>query len=211
MASVQTKSRLPSRGKSPRPWGPQMLGLLVLALSFLMIYDTSSGARMLEDVAASFAGTQVSVQTASSALSRDPSLALSSALRAMAPEIRSGAWSKAGADLQAAEEAWARVQGTYQEKGVTPTDLNALTGDLAELQMDIAQRNKAGALTEIGNAQRTFDSMAATVMTGRTPSLDAMAQLVEDLQGALKAGDLTRARADATDLSNMLHAIEQGF
>lgn len=212
LASVLKRTPKGHRDRSPRPWGPQMLGLLVLFLSFLMIYDTSQGARLLKAVDAAFSGAPTAATTTTTAGTlSDPSAALRSSLRTMRADVEAGDWTRTGSSLRVAEEAWARAQGAYARKGVTPTDLNGLTGDLAELQMDVARKDRQDALTQIQNAQKTFETMVALAMTGTSPSLDAMSRLVTDLQSALRDDDIPRARADAQALSSMLQSIHKGF
>lgn len=209
MKTVGRDRPLTSRATGRRT-GPQALGLLVLFLSFLIIYHGTEGVRMLKNLDVYLSGAGPRAQTVQ-APAADPSTALRTSLQAVEADIRAKAWGKAGTELQAAEGSWLKVQDVYARSGVQPVDLNGLTGDLAELQMAIVAHNAQDALNQVLNAEKTFDYMIATRRAGTSPSLDQMSQVVADLNAALKAGDTPRAKADAQALADMLSSVRQGF
>lgn len=197
----------PPRRAPRRPWGPQAVGVLVLLLSFLIIYHGAEGTTLLRDLDAYLAGSKP-VMTQAPAT---PAGEVKTDLDGVAALVPTHHWSAAGAKVAAAEGAWQKLEATYAKKGVSPTDLNGLTGDLAELQMAIAAKDATDAMAQVKNARQTFSYMEAVVAQGASPSLTEMSALVADLQKALASGNLSQAKDDAASLSSMLSTIQKGF
>lgn len=211
-ASLRTSAIPWKRAKETlrRPWGPQALGILVIFLALLIIYHGTQGTQMLKTLDASLSGAQTT-PAATQTAATSPETVMQTGLATMGTEVQKGEWQSAGHTLQSVEGAWLKVQNTFAAKGVKPVDLNGMTGDLAELQMAVTAKDAKDATTQVKNAESTYTFMAATALAGTTPSLDQMAAVISDLNAALKTGDITRAKADAQELQNMVSTIQEGF
>lgn len=209
MKSWPKRVPVPARSPARRPWGPQAVGILVLLLSFLIIYHGAEGATLLKELDGYLAGSKPAATEPQ--VHPTPTQQLSQDLADVARLVPQKNWPEAGSRLAAAEGAWQALASSYAKAGVSPTDLNGLTGDLAEAQMAIAAKDARDALTQVTNARRTLQYMEATVAQGASPSLTEMSALVSDLQAALAKGDMARAKDDAASLATMLSTIQKGF
>ncbi len=137
--------------------------------------------------------------------------ALAQELQSTQLAARGQDWQLASSEMQAAEASWAVLENTYGKAGVSSTDLNGFTADLANLALAISEKNVGQVQQTVTNAQKSLAWMTTNYVSGSGPTFQQMSGLVSDLNTAAGQQDWTRVQQDARLLEQMMQSIQQGF
>lgn len=193
-------------------WRGQLLGALLIVLALGIIYHSAISQSIARELDLYLGGTAATTATSPpSAVGPPAAQDLSQELSATAQAASSQDWQLASDELRAAEASWASLESTYSHAGVSATDLNAFTADLANLTLSISEHNGAATVETAQNAQKSLAWMTNNFITGAGPTFQEMSALVKDLNTATQQQDWTRVKADAKALQQMMQSIQQGF
>jgi uncharacterized membrane protein YphA (DoxX/SURF4 family) len=201
------------RARQERPWGPQVLALVVLVLALIFLYHGTVGRQLLTSLDA-YLGGQAPTLAAPAAPKVDGQGGvdgLQNLLTAMVKQVKAGDWNAASQSLGTLEENWLALQGEFSRAGVRAQDLNAVTADISELALALAAKNGSDALAQISATQRELSWITANYLSNSAPTMDQMATVIQDLQKAVTARDWTRVQEDAHALAVMMAAVQRGF
>jgi len=213
--STRSISSLASSSSGSR-WRGQLIGGLVVLLALGLLYHTQESGRLLSQLESYLTGqvavTQTTTTQSSGTVAGPPvAQALSQELQAAQLAAKGQDWQLAQSELQAAEASWASLEAVYGKAGVSSTDLNGFTADLANLALAISQKNAAQVTETVQNAQKSLAWMTTNYVSGSGPTFQQMSALVQNLDAAAQKQDWPTVQQDAKLLEQMMQSIQQGF
>lgn len=188
-----------------------MLGALLILVSLGIIYHSTISQSIARELDLYLGGSAVTATAPPAAVGPPAAQNLAQELGATAQAASTQDWQLAGDELRAAEASWAAVEGMYGKAGVSATDLNAFTADLANLTLAISEHNQSAVADTAQNAQKSLAWMTNNYVAGSGPTFQEMSALVQDLNAAAQRQDWPKVQADAKALTQMMQSVQQGF